>query len=313
MRKNVIFTVSLMICFTPILFGQEVKFRFSVLDENGRFHADLKPSDIKIAGYKDLPLSLITHNSLEIMILIDASASQERTLPIEKMAAGSFIDEVLKAENDKVAIVSFTGTVALEQDLTNDFRIAKEQISKIEFVPPAGFTIGGVVVGKTPPKQDLLLAGASSIWESITQVLEAFSKIPSGNSQKAIILISDGVNTFGESKLSEAIKSSLKAKIPIYAIGIGDDFYGGPDMKSLKKIAGDTGGISVLPEKKLKNLSPQLKLIESSLRSNYEVVFTKLSTSNTGKMQEVKIEIIDSELKKRKLQIVKPKGYFAFE
>lgn len=123
-------------------------------------------------------------------------------------------------------------------------------------------------------------------------------------------MISDGVNTFGKTKTTEVIEYSVKTKIPIYAIGIGDDFYDGIDKKTLKKITEETGGISIIPKKNLEDLSSLLKIVEQSLRSNYEVTFPTNISSLKDKMQEMKIEIANPELRKRKLQIIQPKGIF---
>jgi VWFA-related protein len=295
-------------------FSQETKskFQFDVLDDNGNFIKDLKTSDVQVSGIKDLSVNLLSDRTLEIMVMIDASASQEKMIPFEKKAAQTFVSDFLKPEKDKIAIVSFTGEVRLVQDLTNDFQKAKEQIEKIKFIPPSGYIGGGIVVGQPPPiNKKQALSGSTSIWDSLKQVLEAFSKIQDNGSQRAVILISDGVNTFGETKLKEAIEFSIKTRIPVYAIGIGDDYYEGVDKKTLKKITEETGGISVIPKKKLEDFSQLLNVIEQSLRSDYELTFAQNSSIPKDKLQEIKIEIVNPELRKQKLQIIQPKGFFA--
>jgi VWFA-related protein len=312
MRFEVGYSLLTILFLCGLVFSQETKskLQFDLLDESGNFFNDLKTSDIQIAGLKDWSLNLTADKSLEILIMIDASASQERMLPLEKKAAQTFINDFLKAENDKIAVVSFTGSVALEQDLTSDFQKAKEKLGKIEFVPPSGYIGGGVVAGQVSPNKNQILAGSTSIWDSLQKVLESFSKIQDKRAQRAVILISDGVNTFGEKKTTEVIEFSVKTKIPIFAIGIGDDFYDGVDKKTLKKITEETGGISVVPGKKLEDLSQLLKILEQSLRSSYEITFTPVNTTLKDKLQEIKIEIANPELRKRKLQIIQPKGFF---
>ncbi len=312
MKYKVIFLFLTILSLTDFVFSQESKskIQFAILDENGRFFSNLKTSDIQIAGSKDLSLNLVTDKSLEIMIMIDASASQEKMLPFEKKAAQTFIDDFLKPQKDKIAVVSFTGKVGLEQDLTGDFQKAKDQIGKIRFIPPTGYIGGGIIAGQTNSSKNQVLAGSTSIWDSLKQVLEAFAKIQDNGSQRVILLISDGINTFGETKTKEAIEFSIKTKIPIYAIGIGDDNYDGVDKKTLKKITEETGGISIVPKKKLEDLSQLLKIIEQSLRSTYELTFMQKSPGLTGKLRETKIEITSPELRKKTLQIVQPKGVF---
>lgn len=297
------------------VFAQEtsVKFQFGVFEETGNFFTNLKKSDIQIIRDKK-PLQmngfeLKTNNSLEVVFLIDTSASQERTLPDEKKIAEYFIDNVLKKEKDKVSFFSFSGNLTLEQDLTNDFVKAKEQLGKIKFVPPTGYLGGGVVVG-TPPVNNS--TGSTSIWDSIRQVVEMFATFKPNDSRKVIIVISDGVNTYGKSKVEQAVEESIKAGIPIYAVGIGDEFYGGVDRKNLNRLTEQTNGIAVFPKKKQEDLAEQIKKIEQGLRSFYEVSFSINSANLKDKLQELKLEIINADLRKQNLQITQPKGFYGF-
>jgi Ca-activated chloride channel family protein len=305
-----------LLLFTAIsAFAQEskVKMQFGVLGENGNFFANLKASDIQISQNKKTlqPVSLEakTETSLEIIIMIDASISQERMLPDEKKAAKYFIDNILKSGKDKVAIVRFSGKISLEQDLTADFTKAKEQLGKIKFEPPAGYIGGGIIAG-IPANTKPDAAGSTSIWDSIKQVSEAIAKVKAGSARRAILLISDGVNTFGDAKLKEAVAVAVKTQIPIFAIGIGDELYAGVDRESLKKITGQTGGVSIIPKGELKNLPEQIKKIENSLRTFYEVTFSPNAANSKDALQEAEIEIINPELRKQKLQILQPKGFF---
>ncbi len=310
-----------LLCFLLLLaasltFSQEakVKMQFGVFGENGNFFADLKASDIQIMQDKKplqvASVELKTEKPLEIVIMIDASASQESRLPDEKRAAAYFIDSILKKGKDKVAIVKFTGEFSFVQDVTDDFARAKEQIRKIQFEPPPGYMQGGIVVGTPPVKNsDMMAMGSTSIWDSIKQIAEATGELSTSNSRRVIILISDGVNTFGETKLKTAIAASVKTQTPIFAIGIGDEFYGGVDKKTLKKLTEQTSGVLIVPKEKLEDLPQLMKRFEQGLRSVYEVTFSP-GTTSSKELQEIEIKIINPELRKQKLQILQPKGFF---
>ena len=128
---------------------------FTAQDKNRRLLTTLKQEDVKLiengqpqeityfARQVDLPLSLA--------ILIDTSASQERTLPEEKEAAKSFLDSVVRPTKDEVAIISFTGETTLEQGMTNNVSRLRRAVDRVQFVPPTGYVGGGVLVGGTPP------------------------------------------------------------------------------------------------------------------------------------------------------------------
>ena len=128
---------------------------FTAQDKSRRLLTDLKQQDIRLiedgqpqeityfGKQVDLPLSLA--------ILIDTSASQERTLPEEKDAAKSFIQSVIRPAKDEVSIVSFTGETTLEQGMTNNVGRLSRAVDRVQFVPPSGYIGGGVVAGGTPP------------------------------------------------------------------------------------------------------------------------------------------------------------------
>src|SRR4026208_18013 len=113
---------------------------FTAADKNKRFVSNLKPEDIRVFedGQQqdiftfqtniDLPLSLA--------ILIDCSASEERTLPDEKIPARAFLEDVLRPGKDEAAVVSFTGETTLEQGFTGNLERLRRAIEHVEFIPP---------------------------------------------------------------------------------------------------------------------------------------------------------------------------------
>src|SRR5438045_5109208 len=91
---------------------------FTAVDKNKRFITTLKQEDIRILE-DGTPQTIFTfqretERPLSLAILIDTSASQERTLPEEKNAAREFVDAVIRPSKDEVAVVSFTGESTLE-------------------------------------------------------------------------------------------------------------------------------------------------------------------------------------------------------
>ena len=90
---------------------------FTAADKNKRFISDLKAEDIRILEYGQ-PQDIFTFQQnidlpLSLAILIDTSASEERTLPDEKEAARAFLENILRPQKDEAAVVSFTGETTL--------------------------------------------------------------------------------------------------------------------------------------------------------------------------------------------------------
>src|SRR5581483_10253093 len=147
-------------------------------------------------------------------ILIDCSGSEERTLPEEKAAARAFLESVLRADKDEAAIVSFTGEVTLEQGLTGNIGRLRRAIDDVRFVPPAGYIGGNVVLGGTPPISGTqqTLAGSTAIWATSNELLSDTAE----HTRRAIILLTDGVDTISQVRMQEAINRALKADALIY-------------------------------------------------------------------------------------------------
>src|SRR5215813_1242119 len=121
---------------------------FTAADKNKRFIGNLKAEDIRVLE-DGQPQDIFTFQQnidlpLSIAILIDTSASEERTLPDEKEAARAFLEDVLRPSRDEAAIVSFTGETTLEQGFTGNVERLRRAIDRVEFVPPSGYIGGGV-------------------------------------------------------------------------------------------------------------------------------------------------------------------------
>jgi VWFA-related protein len=226
---------------------ETVNVLFTAQDKNRRLLLNLTPEDVRIfengepqaisafAKQVDLPLSLA--------ILIDTSQSQERTLPEEKAAAISFLESVVRPTKDEVSVISFTGESTLEQGMTNNLTRLRRAIDRVEFVPASGTIGGGVMVG-TPPisGRNQATQGSTAIWDALWVTSEEVLGPAPEKTRRAIILLSDGVNTYGQKKLDDAVQAAPKAEAVIYAVGIGDQFYGGVDKGVMEKVSERTGG-----------------------------------------------------------------------
>jgi VWFA-related protein len=293
-----------------------VNLLFVAQDKDRRLLTTLKKEDIRILEdgqpqeiftfqrQVDLPLSLA--------ILIDVSASQERTLPEEKLAAKSFVQDVVRPEKDEVAIVSFTGEATLEQSLTSNVNRLGRAIDRVQFVPPSGYIGGGVVVPGTPPISggNQAIAGSTAIWDSIWVTAEEVLGESPDKTRRAIILLSDGVNTFGSKKLDDAVQAALKSEVVIYAIGIGDNYYGGVDEGALRKVSERTGGRAFFPrdEDELRRAFVQIQI---EMRSQYLIAYEPSNPKRDGTYRKVEVQVTNPELSKQKVKVTHRHGYFA--
>ena len=295
---------------------EAVNVLFTAQDKSRRLLTDLKQADVRlledgqpqeITGFArqvDLPLSLA--------ILIDTSASQERTLPEERAAAKSFLQSVVRPVKDEVSVISFTGEATLEQGLTNNVTRLNRAIDRVEFVPPSGYLGGGVIAGGTPPisGDNQMTQGSTAIWDAIWITSEEVLKNSPDKTRRAIILLSDGVNTFGSKKFDDAVQAALRNEAVIYCVGVGDEFMGGVDEGVLKRLSEKTGGRAFFPrdESELRKAFTQ---IQTELRSQYLIAYEPSNQKRDGSYRKIQIQIVNPELSKQKVTLTHRQGYFA--
>ncbi len=289
---------------------------FTAQDKNRRLLTDLKQGDVKLiedgqaqeitsfTRQVDLPLSLA--------ILIDTSASQERTLPEEKSAAKSFIQSVIRPAKDEVAIVSFTGESTLEQGMTNNLARLNRAVDRVEFVPPSGYIGGGVIQGGTPSisGDNQAVVGSTAIWDAIWITSEEVLKLSPDKTRRAIILLTDGINTSGTKKSDEAIQAALRSDAVIYSIGIGDNFYDGVDKGVLRKISERTGGSAFFPRDEAE-LRKAFNQIQVEMRSQYLIAYNPTNQKRDGSYRKIEIQVANPNLSKQKVTLTHRQGYFA--
>lgn len=290
---------------------------FTAADSNKRFINNLTKEDVRILE-DGQPQEIFTFQQnldlpLSIAILIDTSISEQRTLPDEKAAARAFLESVMHPQRDEAAIVSFTGEVTLEQGFTGNMDRLRRAIDHVEFVPPSGYVGGGVVVGGgTPPISDTnqMLAGSTAIWDAVWASSTDLLQDSADNTRRAIILLTDGVDTSSQVKMHEAIERAQKADALIYAIGIGDSYQGGVDTGSLKKITEQTGGRAYFPrsESELRSAFVQ---IQRDLREQYLIAYSPSNKARDGSYRRIQIEVVGPEMRKQRLKLNYRPGYFA--
>jgi Ca-activated chloride channel family protein len=282
---------------------------FIAVDRDRHFITTLKAEDLRIYE-NDTPqaISLFereTDRPLTLVILVDTSKSQERTLPDEKNAAKAFIRAVVRPEKDKVAVISFTGVPRVEQQLTENVSKLNRAIDQLRVELPAN----NPNCDEEKPVQEDPLCWTSiwdSVWESASEVLGQGDE----NSRRAVILLSDGDDTSSTIKRQDAIDAALKNNVAVYSIGIGDPERYKVEQDSLRKISDRTGGRAFFPRDEVE-LGRAFAQIQEELRSQYVIAYSPQNKLRDGSHRRIKMEIINPELRKQNLQLIYRKGYYA--
>lgn len=220
---------------------------FTVL-ENG------KPQTIRYFSREtDLPLTL--------GLMVDTSMSQQRVLEQERSACFHFLDQVLRADKDKVFIMQFDMAVMLRQELTGARRKLDDVLSAVD----------------TPTRSELQMqqGGGTLLYDAMFK--GARDVMANQLNRKAMIVMTDGVDTGSENPLAVAIEAAQRSDTLIYSIEFSDEgYYGGfpglgPDGKGvLVRMAKETGG-SFFEVTKKRSIDQIFDLIQTELRSQYSI------------------------------------------
>ncbi len=219
---------------------------FAIL-ENGR------PQTIRyFARESDLPLTL--------GLLVDTSMSQRRVIDAERGASIRFLDQVLRENKDAVFILQFDMTVRVRQDLTSSRRKLDETLAYVD----------------TPTRRELSMqaGGGTLLYDA---VIKAASVMKNQQNRKALIILTDGVDTGSEASLADAVEAALRADTLVYAILFSDPgaygiFEPGDGRKAMGRISRETGG-GLYEVTKKRSIEQIFAVIEEELRSQYSLGF----------------------------------------
>ncbi len=254
----------------------------SVRDKNGRLIKDLTKEDFTVLENKreqkiqyfsretDLPLTL--------GLLVDTSMSQEKVLGAERGASMRLIDQILREDRDRVFLMQFDMNVMLKQDLTSSRRKLSDILPFVD----------------TPSRAELShqYGGGTLLYDAVEKAsLDIMSK---QTGRKALIVLSDGVDTGSETPLATAIEAAQKSDTLIYSILFSDSGYYTRDGRgTMSRLAKETGG-GFFEITKKHPVDEAFQTLEEELRSQYSL----------GYVSDVPVQI--SEFRKLQLLTKRP-------
>jgi Ca-activated chloride channel family protein len=183
----------------------------------------------------------VPRDDATVLLTMDSSASMTATdvppsrLEAAKSASSSFLDEL--PERFRVGLVSFSDTVSVLEEPTDDRDAVRSSLDEIE--GDVGTALGEAIVESValaPDPEEQEVSGGKSLF--------------------AILLLSDGASSTGREPL-DVLDQAKEAGVPIYTIAFGtpdgtieitnDDgfsrtFAVPPDPETLRTVAEETGG-----------------------------------------------------------------------
>ena len=281
---------------------------FTALDSKRRFVTTLRGEDVRILeDGKPQETSLFereTDRPLTMVVLVDTSRSQERTLPEEKTAAKLFIDAVLRPEKDLVAVVSFTGGPKVESGgLTNNLAVIRRAIDRMEVeFPPEGCEQG--IAADIDPRC------WTGIWDSVIGSVNGLLSSTRKGSRRVIVVLTDGDDTSSKASREDAIEMALRNDVVIYGIGIGDPELYRIEKGALTKLTEKTGGRAFFPRESTE-LEAAFSQIEDEMRSQYAIAYVPKNRTRDGAFRKLKIEVVNREWREQKVKLIHRPGFYA--
>jgi VWFA-related protein len=260
-----------------------------VLDEEGQ------PQTIRYFSREtDLPLTL--------GLLVDTSGSQRNVLPDERSASYRFLDKVMRAGKDVAFVIHFDFEVELRQDLTDSKAALQESLDRLEIGRGrlqrrgGGDPGGGRYPGGGGERHG---GGGTDLYDAVFLGSDEIMKKQRG--RKALVVLSDGVDTGSRLTLASAIESAQRSDTLVYSIlfedpngngGFGHGRWGGRRIgeedgrKVLQRLSRETGGHYFEVSKHLP-IDKVYEALEEELRSQYSIGYTSSAMSASTEYRHI--------------------------
>src|SRR5215813_10130515 len=200
-----------------------VVLNITVTDKAGQYAKGLKASDFKV--YEDgveVKPNMIASFSLQespyaAVVLLDSSGSMEARFSLARSAAIRFLDGL--RDEDVAAVYRFDSKVERVQEFSGGRDLA-----------PMAYAIHA--------------KGMTTLNDAIVEAAKTLAARP--EARKAIVVLSDGMDTFSKATSDKAVESALAVGASIFAVDMSSIEVGGSGKResatSLRGFAEKTGG-----------------------------------------------------------------------
>jgi Ca-activated chloride channel family protein len=259
-----------------------VLLNLTVTDKSGQYVKGLKAADFKV--YEDgveVKPELIASFSLQespyaAVVLLDSSGSMEARFTLARSAAIRFLDGL--REEDVAAVYRFDSKVERVQEFSTGRDLA-----------PMAYAIRA--------------KGMTTLNDAIVEAARTLADRP--ENRKAIVVLSDGMDTFSKATSDKAVETALAVGASIYAVdmsplqvGSSAGRQGAPQLKSFAEKTG--GRFIATPGGQA--MRDAFASIADELGKQYTIAYRPLNQKRDGKWRtlEVKLNRDDLEVRTRK-------------
>jgi Ca-activated chloride channel homolog len=248
----------------------------TITDSSGRHVAGLKESQFSVfedGVQQDLNFFAPEELPFAAVILLDTSGSMEERVTLARSAAIRFLEGL--RESDNAGIYRFDSKVVLVQKFSNS-RDVSEKIF------------------------DLKADGMTALNDAIFQAATDLSGRP--EKRRAIIVLSDGADTFSKKTSDKALKAAQAAHALIYTVDMSDLQMSGSYAKqriqnqgALRNFAEKTGG-SFIATPGGAALRDAFRKIVDELGLQYTLAYQPKNVARDGKWRSIEVRVAKSNL-----------------
>src|SRR5215217_9254813 len=253
-----------------------VVLNITVTDKAGQYVKGLKASDFKV--YEDgveVQPNMISGFSLQeapyaAVVLLDSSGSMEARFSLARSAAIRFLDG-LRPE-DVAAVYRFDSKVERVQEFSGGRDLA-----------PTAYAIRA--------------KGMTTLHDAIVEAAKKLAERP--EVRKAIVVLSDGMDTFSKASSDKAVESALAIGASIYAVDMSSLEVAGSTRRqsaaSLKGFAEKTGG-RFIETPGGPALRDAFTGIADELGQQYTISYRPVNTKRDGKWRALEVKVQRADL-----------------
>src|ERR1044071_3915732 len=296
MRKTIPFLLAILFLNALVVCAQDdddvvrvntdlVVLNLTVTDKAGQYVKALKKSDFKIYedGVEvtpDMISSFSLHESpYAAVVLLDSSGSMEERFSLARSAAIRFLDGL--RDEDVAAVYRFDSKVERVQEFSGGRDLA-----------PIAYAIHA--------------KGMTTLNDAIVEASKTLADRQ--EVRKAIVVLSDGMDTFSKASGDKAVESALAVGASIYAVDMSSVEVGGRRQSalSLKGFADKTGG-KFIATPGGPALRDAFTGIDDELGHQYTISYRPLNQKRDGKWRTLEVKLVGRD----DLTVRTRKGYRA--
>ncbi len=236
----------------------------TVLNRQGQYVVDLQQGNFKIFE-DDVPQSIAHFSNVDrpfsVVLLIDTSSSTAPFLDQIKVSAKVFVEQLRSL--DKVRPVYFHGEIkSLTRTATNDVSVLRDAIDQME-------------------------AGSGDLGTRLYDAVDfSLNALRPEQTRKAVILFTDGENTWGKATMKATLAAAEESEVIFYTLQYGAL----PAQKYLQQLADRTGG-RYFKAGDISLIRQSFVTVADELRRQYLIGYYPGEHRQDGKERMIKVKV----------------------